>query len=367
VAKEAAPDTFYWLASPSSGGSFDKPNDKNYGDVHDWSVWHGREPFTYYRSTYPRYLSEFGLQSFPSLKTVETFTLPEDRNIFSYVMENHQKCASGNEKIMYYISMYYKFPKDFEALLYLSQLIQAEGLKYGVEHWRRNRGRCMGVVFWQLNDCWPVASWASIDYYGRWKALHYTTKRFFAPVLVSACEEGTSVSLHVTNDSMKDVSGKLSWALCDAASTVVLSGEKTIESKALTAAEFERLDFANILDNESSMRQHYLEYRLENEKVISEGTVMFVPAKHFEFIEPLIEIKVEENGDEFILTLSSKAYAKSVEINFKEVDAVLSDNYFDLTANRIKKVIAKKAEMSRAVSLEELKMQLNMRSLINSY
>ena len=137
VAKEVDPNTFYWLASPSSTGSFDKPNDENYGDMHYWGVWHGKQPFTAYRDIFPRYMSEFGIQSFPSLKTVNTFTLPEDRNIFSYVMESHQKNGTGNEKILYYVGENYKYPKDFDSLLYASQLIHAEGIRYGVEHWRR--------------------------------------------------------------------------------------------------------------------------------------------------------------------------------------------------------------------------------------
>ena len=184
VLKEYDPNTFYWPASPSSGGAFDEPNDENRGDVHYWDVWHGNKPITEYRKFFFRYVSEFGFQSFPSLKTVETFTEPEDRNVFSYVMEKHQRNQSANGKIMNYMEQTFLYPNDFDTTLYASQLLQAEAIRYGVEHFRRNRGRCMGTVIWQLNDCWPVASWASIDYCGRWKALHYYAKRFFAPVTI---------------------------------------------------------------------------------------------------------------------------------------------------------------------------------------
>ena len=220
IVRENDPETFYWPASPSSAGEFHDPNGENMGDMHYWEVWHGRKPFTEYRKIFPRFMSEFGLQSFPCVKTIESFALPKDMNIFSYVMETHQKCGTGNEKILYYISQNFRYPKDFGSLLYVSQLIQAEGLRYGVEHWRRNRGRCMGAIYWQLNDCWPVASWSSIDYFGRWKALHYTAKRFFAPVLASACEEGTKVSLHVSNESSDQFEGVLSWTLRDSGSGV---------------------------------------------------------------------------------------------------------------------------------------------------
>ena len=171
--KEYDPDTFYWPASPSSGGGFDDPNCYDRGDVHYWDVWHGGKPITEFRKFYFRYLSEFGFQSFPTMKTVESFTLPRDRNIFSYVMEKHQRNNSANGRIMTYMEQEYLYPTDFATLLYASQMLQAEAIKNGVEHLRRHRGRCMGAIYWQLNDIWPGASWSSIDYYGRWKALHY--------------------------------------------------------------------------------------------------------------------------------------------------------------------------------------------------
>ncbi|MGN1148187.1 MAG: glycoside hydrolase family 2 protein, partial [Lachnospiraceae bacterium] len=163
IVKAEDPQAFYWPSSPSSGGSYDNPWDENRGDTHYWDVWHGCKPFTAYRNYRFRYLSEFGFQSFPCLKTVESFTEPEDRNIFSRVMEMHQRNRAANGKILDYLSQTYLYPKDFDSLLYTSQLLQAEAIKYGVEHFRRYRGQCMGAVVWQLNDIWPVASWASID------------------------------------------------------------------------------------------------------------------------------------------------------------------------------------------------------------
>ena len=180
VLSEYDPDTFYWPASPSSGGSFDEPNDPNRGDVHYWEVWHGNKPFSEYRKYFFRYASEFGFQSFPSVKTLETVTDdPKELNPFSYVMEKHQRNYGGNGKIAKYMQAAYRYPENFSDFVYASQLLQADGIRYGVEHYRRNRGRCMGAIYWQLNDCWPVISWSSIDYYGRWKALHYYAKRFF--------------------------------------------------------------------------------------------------------------------------------------------------------------------------------------------
>ena len=194
IEKEVCPYIPYISTSPITCGHFIDPNNENYGDSHYWSVWHGGLPFTEYRNHYFRYLSEFGFQSFPSEKTVEQFTAEEDRNIFSRVMERHQRNAGANSKIINYLSQNYLYPSDFGTLLYASQLLQAEAMKYGVEHLRRNRGRCMGALYWQLNDIWPTASWSSIDYYGRLKALHYYAKHFYSPVIISCIETGETAT-----------------------------------------------------------------------------------------------------------------------------------------------------------------------------
>ena len=260
VVKENAPETFWWPASPSSGGNFDNPNDENRGDVHYWDVWHGKKPFTEYRKFHFRYASEFGFQSFPCLKTVEAFTEPGDRNVFSRVMELHQRNKAANGNILSYMAQTYLYPNSFDGLLYCSQLLQADAIRYGVEHWRRHRGRCMGAIIWQLNDCWPVASWSSVDYFGRWKALHYAAKRFFAPVLLSAEEEGEltqrpnvvdfirdevrcSVRLNVSNETMRAVTGRVHWALRTPDGGIVREGYEELTVPALSAAWLEKIEF----------------------------------------------------------------------------------------------------------------------------
>ena len=200
--KEHDPDTFYWPSSPSSGGCFDDPDAESDGDCHYWDVWHGQKPFTDYRKHCFRFCSEFGFQSFPCLKTVKAFAEPEDWNIFSRVMESHQKNDAANGKILYYLSENFCYPSDFEQFLYVSQVLQAMAIQYGVEHWRRNRGRCMGTLYWQLNDNWPAASWSSIDYFGRWKALHYLARRFFAPMASSIAVNGQRAELFLENETL---------------------------------------------------------------------------------------------------------------------------------------------------------------------
>lgn len=343
VLKEYDPDTFYWPASPSSGGAFDFPNDPNRGDVHYWDVWHGNKPFTEYRKFFFRYASEFGFQSFPCKKTVESFTLPEDRNIFSYVMEKHQRNNAANGKIMNYMAQTFLYPGDFDTMLYASQLLQAEAIRYGVEHWRRNRGRCMGAVVWQLNDCWPVASWASIDYFGRWKALHYAEKRFFAPVLLSCCEEGTltqrtnindelredavekSIRLNVSNETMQPVRCEVRWALRNAKGEALLEGGEEVAVDALSAKWLEKHEFPS-----ADLYGDYASYELWSDGVkVSSGTVLFCAPKHFHFVDPQLSLTVE--GDEIVV--SAKAYARMVEIVCEDGDVLFDDNYFDLNAD----------------------------------
>ncbi|MDB5054531.1 MAG: csxA [Bacilli bacterium] len=365
ILKKYDPDRLYWPSSPSSRGGFDQPNDENCGDVHYWAVWHDLKPFTDFRKFYFRFCSEFGFQSFPSLKTVNTFTLPEDRNIFSYVMEKHQKNGAANGKILYYLSETFKYPKDFASLLYASQILQAEAIRYGVEHWRRHRGRCMGAVYWQLNDCWPVASWASIDYFGRWKALHYAAKRFYAPILLSACDEGTQVDLFVTNDTLESIQGMIHWSLRNHRGQVLKHGMLKVEVPRLEAMNCVSLDFSDYLTRIEE-RNTYLEYNFEIEgEEVGEGTVLFTNPKHFEWLDPCIEIEVNERSEEYLITFSAKNFAKYVGLDLELADCKFSDNYFDLSVGKTKIVTVKKQSLSCPMELEKFIAELQVRSVFD--
>jgi beta-mannosidase len=317
IVNEHDPQTFYWPASPSCGGGFDDPNAPDRGDTHYWAVWHGGKPFTEYRKFLFRFCSEFGFQSFPSVKTIESFSLPEDRNIFSRVMERHQRNAGANARILSYLGGVYRYPYSLEDLVYYSQLLQADAMKYGVEHWRRHRGHCMGALYWQLNDCWPVASWSSIDYFGRWKALHYFAKRFFAPVLLSCEETGSAARLCVANETMEEWTGQVSWALRDSSGAVAESGVFGASVPPLTSVWLPPLDFTG-----RDVYEHYLSF----ECPCSEGSVLFCPPKHFNFRPP--GLTVARSGDD--ITVTAAAFAKAVEITSPDCDIRLSDNYFDL-------------------------------------
>ena len=194
IINDICPEIPYIPSSPTSFEQFNDPNNENKGDSHFWEVWLGNKPFFEYRNHYFRYLSEFGFESLPSKKTIDSFTVPTDRNIFSRIMEMHQRSNDGNQRIISYISKTFLYPTSFEALIYASQLLQARAMQYAVEHLRRNRGRCMGALYWQLNDVWPTASWSSIDYFGRFKALQYVSKRFFEPIIISCSEIGETAT-----------------------------------------------------------------------------------------------------------------------------------------------------------------------------
>ncbi len=364
IVKETAPQTYWWPASPSSGGNFDAPNDKNRGDNHYWDVWHGEKPFTEYRKFFFRYASEFGFQSFPCLKSVEQFTLPDDRNIFSRVMERHQRNQAANGKILSYLSQTFRYPNSFDDLLYASQLMQAEAIRYGVEHWRRNRGRCMGAIIWQLNDIWPVASWASIDYYGRWKALHYAAKRFFAPVMISAEEEGElsqnpkineyhpaplekSFRLNVCNETLRDMTGEVVWALRTPDGAIVRQNQQTLTIPAMSAKWLDKVDCAD-----ASLTGHYVSFAfVVDDKTVSEGTCIFCAPKHFEFTDP--QLTVEKRGDTIIVT--SHAYAKQVWLESEDADLLLDDNAFDMNpGTKVVRVVRGTAEKVRVRSVWNL-------------
>lgn len=341
IMKEYAPQVFYWPASPSSGGSFDDPRDENRGDVHYWDVWHGNKPFSEYRKFHFRYLSEFGFQSFPSRKTVETFTDDErDMNIFSYIMEKHQRNGSANGKIMNYMQQTYRYPTDFSTVIYASQLLQADAIRYGVEHFRRNRNdnRCMGAVYWQFNDCWPVASWSSVDYCQRLKALHYYARRFFAPIMISCEEEGMMnsgqelvrlpfefskiIRLNVANESMKEEAILIKWQLRNAAAEILREEEISVVVPALSSVWLEKEELPEI-----DIYNEYVSYQaIKDGEVISDGTVIFSYPKYFRYENPML--RAEINGK--YITVYAEKYAKSVELLNDNEDLILSDNYFDL-------------------------------------
>jgi len=358
------PDRPYWPSSASSGVAFTNPNGQLRGDTHYWDVWHGRKPFTAYRQQLPRFMSEFGFQALPPLKTIQTYAEPEDQNMTSYIMEHHQRSPAGNGLMISQMTDTFRMPKDFQSLVYLSMVLQAEGIRYGVEHWRRNRERVSGTLIWQLNDCWPVASWSSIDYFGRWKALHYAARKFYAPLLLSIEDKGETMGIFVTNDATRSWTGELRWSLQTLGGKVLKSGQETASVKALATAEICSLDFHRQVTDEKRRQLIFVAELWKGAKLISRQLAAFCPNKHLELIDPHIDTKFSSARGQCSVALKTKSLARFVELEFVDADVVFSDNYFDLPANQSVTITC---PLPDGWTLDHARQSLRVRSLYESY
>ncbi len=363
------PQTFYWPASPSSGGGFLGPNDDNKGDVHYWKVFHGNEHYKKFREHYFRFASEYGMQAFPDLKTIDSF-LPKDQyNAFSPVMENHNKCTdpiNGNVKVLLNMVQEFRLPKNLEDQVYISQVFQAETIRCAVEHFRRNRGRCMGSTYWQVNDNYPVTSWASIDFYGRWKAMHYLAKRFYSQVLVSAYEEGNIGHIHVTNDRVADFDGTVCWQLCHVEDGILDHGEVGVIVPALSASHVLDVSIEPYLSAYGDERCLYLAYELnEATSTLAKESLLFVCHKAFNFNKASVTIRVDDGSDGLEVTLSSDAFAKAVGLQTKTLDLIFSDNYVDLMPGETRVIAVDEVRSDVVLTKEMLTEELYVQSVNN--
>ncbi len=366
--KTLDPQRFYWPSSPSSGGNqygngvFKGSSDNHRGDQHYWDIWHNFKPLTEFRKYLYPFCSEYGFESVPNIKTIRTFAEKSDLNLCGPVMEAHQKCVAGNEKLLYYIAQMCRYPYSFEKLIYASQLVQSDSIRSNVEHMRRNRGKCMGSLYWQVNDSNPVISWSSLDYYNRPKALHYAAKKFYAPVLLSCLEEDTSaVILNVSNEKIKPVKCEIFWKLRNSAAEILTEGKIDITVPALSAKNAAMLNLSDYFLTEQDKRTKYLEYSLwENGKNISTATTIFVRPKTFCFLNPEINVQIDEKYDRFELNLTAKAFAKSVCLDLSTADCIFSDNWFDINGNETVKVIVYKNQISEEIGLEQFRSQLTI-------
>ena len=338
IAENLAPELFYWPSSPCSGGGFDDPGSFSRGDTHYWEVWHGGVPFTTYREKHFRFCSEYGFESFPSMKTIRSFCGPEDQNCFSRVMEDHQKCKGGNGKILRYLADNYLYPHSFDKLVYASQLLQADAIKYGVEHFRRERGYCMGSMYWQFNDCWPVASWSSVDSFGRYKALHYAAKKFYAPVAMGLFLEGGVLTVNISNETMKDFQGEIRMTLRTSDLTELDCAAQTVTVKALTAKDVWKYDVVVEDPYETFLAVDLFD---ESGKFIMRQTELLVPNKHFSWRKPNFQVVCTDTQDGVAIDVSADVFARGVALDFEGFDCVLSDNFFALTDGKPYRVIAR--------------------------
>jgi len=364
VVARLEPEIPYWPSSPSA--DYEYTYDKfQSGDAHLWDVWHGRVPFSTYETHHSRFVTEFGFQSFPEMKTIEAFTEPADRTgIFTPVMLAHQKNNEGNSIIHDYLLKDYPEPKDFPSFLYVSQVLQAEGIKIGAEHFRRNRPETMGSIFWQLNDCWPVASWSSIDYYGRWKALQYYAKRFYAPILVSPHVEDGALKVYIVSDKTEAKLATLRVRLMDFDGKVLLEDSHAVDVTPLTSKVYLDWPLKKLADvGAADTSRVFVVAELTNGGgTISRNLAYLAPVKGIHLKPAALKVETAGANGTYKIRINSPVLARSVSLAFGSLDVKVSDNYFDLLPGETVEITA-----TSAASLDQVKAQLKVISLTDAF
>ena len=372
--------TPYWPSSPWRGDlDAGLPAGEARGDTHYWDVWHARKPIKDYENYAFRFASEFGMQSFASRETQAGFCPADDANVFGPTMTNHQKNRFGNQIILDYVSRQYRFPKDQEALIFLSQLNQAECMRVGVEHYRRSMPRCMGALYWQLNDCWPVASWSSLEFTGQWKALHHLARRFFAPSLVSAHVPGEEqtitnnyrrttvreVHLHTIHDAPQAARGVLRWQLRHFDGRVLAAGRKSVALRSGQSVRQKTLDLAKPMARHG--RDHlYLRISLEIAGArVAEDSVFLAPPRFLALPKAKTTVAIKlQSSKRARLTFASPVFQHRFAFALPGIAHRCSDNYFELYPGEKKTV---EVAFARPVTTTRIKRALIYRSLVDTY
>lgn len=363
--KEADPTRYYHRSSPVAGF-----NNIPYGegDTHYWGVWHGKEPFENFETNISRFVSEYGFQSYPEMSTIEKYTLPEDRQLHSEVMLSHQRCMAderrdkeyGNRLIKTYMDRYYREPKSFEDYVYVSQVLQAYGVKIAVEAHRRHMPYTMGTLYWQIDDCWPVASWSSIDYYGNWKALHYYAKKFFEPVIAAPVAKGDDYEFYIVSDKLENEKAVLSVQVLDLNGKQIVQKTLPVEILANTSKPYLKMSKKELLSGNDEKSSVILLQIISGKKVITENTAYFAYPKDLNLSKPDIRFEVKQNKTGCTLELTTDRLAKDVYITC-DGNSQFSDNYFDLIPGRTKTIELK------GENLGDIKGKIKIMSLFDSY
>ena len=332
VVKENAPEVPYWASSPST--DYEGPaNQLTDGDYHSWSVWSGSKPIEQYLTETPRFQSEYGLQSFPVMATVRAFAEDRDMQPNSPVMRAHQKFANGdgNDRLLLYIRKYYGEPKDFESFVYLSQVMQAEGIELAAEHLRSVRPQAMGSLYWQLNDVWPGASWSSVDYFGRWKALQFHARRFYAPVRVAAVHHDGQSEVFVISDRTEPFNATLRSRVMTMDGKVLRERKQALKVAPLSSAKVANPTDAELL-RKADPAGTFAVYDLLDDKgeTLSRHLLFVKPPIGLKLPDPDLKAELRDNGQGGVLVVSAKRLAREVWVDFGSLDATPEDNAFDL-------------------------------------
>jgi len=345
----------YWHSSPSAGMGELSTYTSAKGDMHYWGVWHGQHPFTDFRKYKARFMSEYGFQSFPEPATVEKYTLRADRNIESDVMASHQRSGIGNLRIKQYMEDDYIVPSDFDQFLYVGQLLQAQAITTAIESHRAEMPYCMGSLYWQLNDCWPVASWSGIDWYGRWKALHYAVKDAFKQDIVAAVESDGKIEVKVITDRLERFKAKLLVSLCDFRGNVIWNYSGDITIKANTSGTYHVIDLENLPEG-FDRSAHYLKLEIKNgDKSIDKAVLYFVKSKELKLPDPELKLNVAEKGEQFEIRITGSALIKNLFVTTTATEAQFSDNFMDILPGETKMLTIPANGISADVFLKSLK------------
>ena len=332
-------DRFYMHGSPYEA-NWGRPESWKIADSHNWGTWYGRKPFESFDSEIPRFMSEYGFQAFPEMKTIRTFAEEKDFELESPVMNAHQKATIGNALIKQTMGLYYKVPAKFEDLVYVGLVLQGQGMRHGIEAHRRNRPYCMGSLFWQLNDSWPVVSWSSIDYYGNWKAMQYQSQRAFAPVLINAIKEGDDLCVYLISDELQDRDDvRLTVELMDfdgkSHGKWTQNGKLTANTSMLFLKK--RADeFLSKQDAATSFLRFTL--KAKNGAALADEVFYFAYPKDQKLPEARIETSVKKRGETIEMTLKTDKLARDIFIEVPVQGVRFSDNFFDLLPGQRKKI-----------------------------
>jgi beta-mannosidase len=363
VVAEHDPSRAYWPSSPSSNLEEDSDSQRM-GDVHYWEVWHASKPFTEYETQHPRFMSEYGFQSFPLIETVNAYALASDRDIQSPVMLAHQKHPRGNQLIREYMLREYPEPKDFESFLYVSQVLQAEGIRLGAEHLRRQMPHNMGSLYWQLNDCWPVASWSSVDYFGRWKALQYYARRFYSQLLVSPRANGGTVDFHIVSDRPEATTARLVVTMFDFDGRTLLTTGRDVNIAPLRGDPYMSLSVRDFLGGRDPKEVFLLSELKVGGRVISANTHFFRPFKELSLAAPHVSTSVAATRGGFKITLTTDKLARAVYLSAHGSAGSFNDNFINLIPGR---PVAVEFRTSARTRLEDFQKGLKVRSLFDAF
>lgn len=336
----------YIHGSPFDSNWGDKESFKS-SDVHDWGLWHGRMPFEALAERVPRFASEFGFQSFPEMKTIRTFAEEKDFDINSDVMKIHQKSGVGNELIKVYMDMYYHTPKNFEDFVYVGLIMQGNGMEEAVEANRRHQPYCMGALYWQLNDDWPVVSWSSVDYYNNWKAQHYKMRNVFAPLALGVEYKDNTLSFYTMSDQLNDIDGlQLTVQVIDFSGKKLKEFNQKLSAKANRSTVVRAFKDSELVTEEQKQNvviHSWLSDR--NGKVVSVKDYFYYWPNKLNLPETTISTKVKYADGKYTVTLSSKKLAKDVFVEIPVLGAQYTDNFFNLMPGEKKTIVITSPEL----------------------